>query len=376
VVTVKLVDRKFKHSRYFQPLSPIFSIGVSVVAMSKNVLVTGGAGYIGSHAVKQLGEAGYNVVAYDNLSTGFSDAVSYGELVIGSLEDRSRLAETFRKYDFDAVVHFAASISVPESVANPLKYYSNNTANTIQLLQVCQEFNVNKFVFSSTAAVYGQPMEMPVKETTPTQPLNPYGMSKLMSECAIRDYSKAANLKHVILRYFNVAGADVSGRLGQRYAGATHLLKMTCDAALGKRPSVSIFGTDFDTPDGTGIRDYIHVDDLASAHLDALDYLEDGGDSDTFNCGYGNGYSVREVIETVRQQVGKDFPVIETPRREGDPACVIANADKIRAKLGWQPRYDDLNLIVRTALAWEGRSLPVPIEMESRLVIPVMAIAA
>jgi UDP-glucose 4-epimerase len=325
--------------------------------MKKQILVTGGAGYIGSHTIKQLGEAGYEIVTYDNLSTGTVGALSYGKLFVGDLSDREQLAQVFTQHHFDAVLHFAASISVPESIVKPLDYYSNNTANTLNLLHCCQTFGVNKFIFSSTAAVYGQPQgNDPITEDILPQPLNPYGSSKLMSERLIRDYAAASKLRYVILRYFNVAGAEVGGTLGQAGKKASHLIKVACDAALGNRDSMEVFGTDFDTPDGTGIRDYIHVDDLARAHVDALAYLDDANPSQILNCGYGTGYSVRQVIEKVKEISGVDFPVIETARRGGDPACVIAGADRITKLLGWKPRYNDLDLIIRTALAWEKKS--------------------
>lgn len=323
--------------------------------MTKQILVTGGAGYIGSHTIKQLGEAGYDIVVYDNLSTGISSNITYGKLELGDLADRATLDRVFAEHNFDAVLHFAASISVPESVVQPLAYYSNNTANTLNLLHCCQKFGVNKFIFSSTAAVYGQPETNPITEDTIPQPLNPYGSSKLMSERLIQDYAVASELRYVILRYFNVAGAEVGGTLGQSGKKASHLIKVTCDAALGRRPNVSIFGTDFDTPDGTGIRDYIHVDDLARAHVDALTYLSNDSPSQILNCGYGQGYSVRQVIDKVREISGVDFTVIEAERRAGDPACVISAADRITKILNWQPRYNDLDLIVRTALAWEKK---------------------
>jgi UDP-glucose 4-epimerase len=330
--------------------------------MRTQILVTGGAGYIGAHTIKQLGEAGYDLVVYDNLSTGSASALTYGRLALGNLEDKQKLAQVFAEHDFDAVLHFAASISVPESIVKPLDYYSNNTANTLNLLHCCQQFGVNKFIFSSTAAVYGQPEINPISEDTIPQPLNPYGSSKLMSERLIRDYAAASNLKYVIFRYFNVAGAEVGGTLGQSGKKATHLIKVACDAALGKRPNVSIFGTDFDTPDGTGIRDYIHVDDLARAHVDALTYLSSDSlpgrlcrPSQILNCGYGQGYSVRQVIDKVKEISGVDFPVIEAERRAGDPACAIAAAERITQILGWQPRFNDLDIIVRTALAWEKK---------------------
>jgi UDP-glucose 4-epimerase len=323
--------------------------------MKQQILVTGGAGYIGSHTIKQLGEAGYDIVVYDNLSTGTASAITYGRLIQGDLADRQQLSQVFAEHNFDAILHFAASICVPDSIVKPLDYYSNNTANTLNLLHCCEQFGVNKFIFSSTAAVYGQPEVNPITEDTRPDPLNPYGSSKLMSERLIRDYAIASDLRYIILRYFNVAGAEVGGKLGQSGKKAAHLLKVACDAALGQRPSASIFGTDFDTPDGTGIRDYIHVDDLARAHVDALTYLNRELPSQILNCGYGQGYSVREVIEKVKEISGVDFPVIEAERRAGDPACVIAANERITEILGWKPRFNDLDLIVRTALAWEQK---------------------
>ncbi|WP_373538505.1 UDP-glucose 4-epimerase GalE [Chamaesiphon sp.] len=323
--------------------------------MKKQILVTGGAGYIGSHTIAQLGKAGYDLVIYDNLSTGAASALTYGTLIIGDLADRQQLTQVFAEHNFDTLLHFAASISVPESLVKPLTYYSNNTANTLNLLHCCQQFGVNKFIFSSTAAVYGQPTVNPISEGTTPQPLNPYGSSKLMSERLIQDYALASDLKYVILRYFNVAGAAIGGKLGQSGTKASHLIKVACDAALGRRPSMSIFGSDFDTPDGTGIRDYIHVDDLARAHVDALDYLDRQSVSQILNCGYGRGYSVRQVIEQVKEISAVDFPVITAPRRAGDPACVIAAAERITQVLGWQPQFDDLETIVRTALDWEKK---------------------
>ncbi|MBO3460275.1 UDP-glucose 4-epimerase GalE [Aetokthonos hydrillicola Thurmond2011] len=321
--------------------------------MNKKVLVTGGAGYIGSHVVRQLGEAGYDVVVYDNCSTGSPKAVLYGDLIIGDLGDLDLLNQVFINHQFSAVLHFAASLSVPESVTHPLNYYTNNTQNTLNLLNCCRLTGVNQIIFSSTAAVYGQPTENPVTESAPTLPINPYGRSKLSSEWLIRDYSAASSLRYVILRYFNVAGADPSGKLGQMSKDASHLIRVACDAALKRRPGVHIFGADFPTPDGTGIRDYLHVEDLAAAHLDALSYLEQDHQSQILNCGYGEGYSVRQVIEQVKEISGVDFPVIETERRPGDAACVIASADKIYKVLGWRPKYNNLDKIVYTTLAWE-----------------------
>jgi len=321
------------------------------------ILVTGGAGYIGSHTVKKLGEAGYEAIIYDNLSTGSAEAILYGELIKGELNDLEHLSQVFAQHKFDAVLHFAASISVPESLEKPLDYYHNNTCNVINVLQCCRKFAVNQFVFSSTAAVYGEIQEYPVQESSPTLPINPYGKSKLMSENIIRDYAQASNLKYIILRYFNVAGADSSGRIGQMGKKAAHLIKVGCDAALGIRESASIYGTDYPTADGTGIRDYIHVEDLAAAHVDALAYLEQKSTSQILNCGYGTGYSVKEVLSKIKEISGVDFPVVETPRREGDPACVVASGDKIREVIGWQPQHNSLDEIVSSALAWEQKKI-------------------
>ncbi|GLI39676.1 UDP-glucose 4-epimerase GalE [Geobacter hydrogenophilus] len=320
------------------------------------VLVTGGAGYIGSHVVRQLSEAGYQVVVYDNLSTGFADALVHGErLVEGDLVDTARLDALFVEHGFKTVLHFAASIVAPESVTDPLKYYGNNTRNTLNLLTACVKHGVERFIFSSTAAVYGMPENGTAAEESPTVPINPYGTSKLMSEWMLRDVCAAHGMRSVALRYFNVAGADPRARMGQRTPEATHLIKVSCQAALGMREKVSIFGTDYATPDGTGIRDYIHVEDLASAHLAALAYLEGGGGSTRINVGYGKGSSVREVIEMVRRVSGVHFPVEEAPRRPGDPAMLVAKADRARTDLGWTPRYDDLETIVADAWRWETK---------------------
>ena len=321
--------------------------------MNQKVLVTGGAGYIGSHVVRQLGEAGYNIVVYDNCSTGVPQSVLHGELIIGDLGDIDRLYNVFGKHQFSAVLHFAASLVVPESVAYPLDYYANNTRNTLNLLRCCSVMDVNQLIFSSTAAVYGEPQENPVTESTPTLPINPYGRSKLMSEFMIQDYGLASRLRYVILRYFNVAGADPGGRIGQNLTNATHLIASACNAALKRQPEFKIFGNDFPTPDGTGIRDYIHVEDLAAAHVDALRYLERDGESQILNCGYGKGYSVRQVVERVKSISGVNFPVIEVERRPGDPACVTADAEKIKQVLNWQPKYNNLDNIISSLLAWE-----------------------
>ena len=320
-----------------------------------NVLVTGGAGYIGSHVVRQLGEAGHGVVTLDNLSTGFRDAVLYGDLVEGDAGDEGLVEDTLTRHGVDTVMHFAAHTIVPESVADPLKYYGNNTCSTRSLLAACQRQGVRQFVFSSTAAVYGMPATGIAAEDTPTDPINPYGASKLMSEQMLRDLSAASGMRHVILRYFNVAGADPGGRIGQSTRKATLLIKVACEAVLGLRPPLRIFGTDYPTPDGTGVRDYIHVEDLADAHLSALAYLQEGGESQTLNCGYGRGYSVREVLAAVGRAEGTPVPCEEAPRRAGDPPSLIADARRIRDVLGWTPRHDDLDTIVATALAWEKR---------------------
>ena len=322
--------------------------------MSQKLLVTGGCGYIGSHVVRQLSEAGYKVVVYDNLSTGFADALVHGEtLIVGELSDSEALAGAMS--GCTTVLHFAASIVAPESVSDPLKYYGNNTGNTMNLLRVCTRLGVERFVFSSTAAVYGMPEGGIAAEASPTLPINPYGTSKLMSEWMLRDTAAAHGIKYVALRYFNVAGADPQARMGQRTPEATHLIKVACQAALGMRDKISVFGTDYPTPDGTGIRDYIHIEDLASAHLAALRYLEQGGDSTVLNVGYGDGASVREVVKLVREVSGVNFALEEAPRRPGDPAMLVARADKIRQTLQWSPRYAGLRTIVEDAWRWEKK---------------------
>lgn len=324
--------------------------------MSKgSILVTGGAGYIGSHVVQQLGAMGENVVVLDNLSTGFKDAVTHGDLIIGDTGDSELVNKILNDHNVDTVMHFAAHTIVPESVENPLKYYRNNTSNTRNLLECCQNHGVSHFIFSSTAAVYGEPESSLITEDTTTQPINPYGMSKLMSEHMLKDLSFASNMKHVILRYFNVAGSDPKGRIGQSTAKATLLTKVAVEAAVGKREQVYIFGTDYDTPDGTGVRDYIHVEDLASAHIKALQYLRNGGDSTTLNAGYGHGYSVREVLDMVNKVNGSPIKIIETERRAGDPPTLVAKADNIRSVLNWTPEYDDLEKIVESSLNWERK---------------------
>jgi UDP-glucose 4-epimerase len=320
---------------------------------TSTVLVIGGAGYIGSHVVRQLGAAGYDIVVYDNCSTGHADAVVAGKFILGDLADLDRLYQVFGKHRFEAVLHFAASLVVPESLKEPLDYYSNNTRNTLNVLRCCQTFGIKHLVFSSTAAVYGEPTQHPVSETAPLQPINPYGRSKLMSEWMIQDFAKSSPFRYVILRYFNVAGAEPTGRLGQRLPTATHLIRAACDAALQRNPHITIFGTDFPTFDGTAIRDFIHVEDLATAHIDALQYLELGYDSQILNCGYGYGYTVRQVLDSLRHLTGIDFTILEGDRRPGDPGNVVASPEKIHKILEWSPQYNDLDIIVGTAFLWE-----------------------
>jgi UDP-glucose 4-epimerase len=318
------------------------------------VLVSGGAGYIGSHTVRQLGEAGHDIVVIDNLSTGHEWAISYGKLEKGDLADVDFIQQVFARENFEAVLHFAAAIVVPESVTNPLKYYSNNTRNTLNLLGAVNRYKVPRMVFSSTAAVYGMPKDAEIDENTPLNPINPYGASKMMSERMITDLAVASGLNYTILRYFNVAGADLQSRIGQATPEATHLIKVACECVQGVRQGMKVFGTDYATRDGTCIRDYIHVEDLASAHVAALNHMKKTGESNILNCGYGHGFTVKEVIETVKRLSGKDFPVEETGRREGDPDALTAKNNRIRSILGWQPRYNDLDIIVKSALDWEA----------------------
>jgi UDP-glucose 4-epimerase len=319
------------------------------------VLVTGGAGYIGSHMVRTLGEKGHEVVVYDNLSTGYRESVLHGRLLVADLADAVTLDALFAKEKFDAVAHFAAHIVVDESVREPIKYYRNNFVNALTLIETCLRHKVDRFIFSSTAAVYGIPERVPVTEAALLLPINPYGASKRMVEQVLQDVSHASGLRYVALRYFNVAGADPESRIGQKYKDATHLITVSLRAALGLRKELNIFGTDYETPDGTCIRDYIHVDDLIEAHILALDHLSRGGTSRVFNCGYGHGYSVREVVEEVKRVTGIDFPVQETGRRDGDPPALVADSLLIRQEFGWKPRYDDLAFIIKTAWDWETR---------------------
>lgn len=322
----------------------------------KKVFITGGAGYIGSHVVKVLGEKGYELLIFDNLSTGNRNAVLYGDFVLGDLADAALLRKTIGDFKPHAVVHFAASIVVPESVQNPLKYYRNNTANALNLIEACIDGNVPNFLFSSTAAVYGISENPAVDEASPLNPINPYGVSKMMVEQILKDVACAqSTFNYIALRYFNVAGADKDCRIGQAYKESTHLITRALKTAKGEFPRLQIFGTDYATPDGTCIRDYIHVDDLAEAHAAALEYLNNAGASDIFNCGYGHGYSVREVVNEAKRVTGIDFSVQEVGRREGDPPALIAKNEKITRTLGWKPKYDDLSYIMKTAWEWEKK---------------------
>jgi UDP-glucose 4-epimerase len=327
---------------------------------SGSILVTGGAGYIGSHVVRQLGEAGERVIVLDNLSKGFRQAVTAGELIVGDAGDYPLVAGLMSRHQVDTVMHFAAHTVVPESVALPLKYYGNNTCCTRSLLQACIDNRVQNVVFSSTAAVYGLPADGYASEESPTAPINAYGTSKLMSEWMLRDVAAVNPLRYVALRYFNVAGSHPGGLIGQSTPGATLLTKAACEAMVGKRTHVSVFGSDYPTPDGTGVRDYLHVEDLAGAHLNALKYLRGGGKSTILNVGYGHGYSVREVLRMLEKVAGKPLVVREETRRAGDPAYLVARADRVRSELGWQPRYDDLSAIVSSSLAWERKLLQDP----------------
>ncbi len=332
----------------------------------EKILITGGAGYIGSHVTKELlKRGGYDITVIDNLSTGFEETIErvkeyYGPFTFEKLDlgDWERVHAFMQEKRFDSIIHFAAALVVPESVEDPLKYYLNNTANTANLIKEAIESGVKKFIFSSTAAVYGEPECVPmsgIKESAPTAPINPYGHSKLMSEQILKDSAAAyEDFRYVALRYFNVAGADIGGKIGQSTKNATHLIKVAAETALGKREKIFIFGDDYPTPDGTCIRDYIHVDDLSLAHLEALDYLDEH-QSDIFNVGYGKGYSVKEVIETMKKVSGVDFAVEIAPRRPGDPAMLIADSSKLRQKTSWRPKYDDLALICKTALEWEKK---------------------
>jgi UDP-glucose 4-epimerase len=340
------------------------------------VLVTGGAGYIGSHTVHALVDAGERVVVLDNLSTGFATALPMQmPLIVGDVGDQALVASLIEDHDVESIIHFAGSTVVPDSMRNPLGYYGNNTANSRALIEIAVQCGVRHFIFSSTAAVYGNPARVPVAEDDPTVPLSPYGWSKLMTEVMLRDASAAHGLAHVALRYFNVAGADPRLRTGLSTPGATHLIKVAVEAALGRRAGIDVYGTDYPTPDGTCIRDFIHVSDLARAHLAALDHLRAGGASATLNCGYGRGYSIRQVLDAVRGAIGHGFAVNFAPRRPGDIVVSVAATDRIRAMLNWTPELDDLDAIVRHALAWERR-LMAQGDLNEANIMPRKAISA
>ncbi len=317
------------------------------------IFITGGAGYIGSHIVKLLGEKGHDILVYDNLSTGHDWAVLYGKLVQGDLADSANIGETLKSFKPDAVIHFAASIQVEESMRLPLMYYRNNVANTLNLLEAMTENNIKYLIYSSTAATYGMPENMPINEETPLAPINPYGASKMMIERVLRDLSASCDFRYIALRYFNVAGADPQGKIGQAYKEATHIITRSLKTAKGEFKKLLIYGNDYATPDGTCVRDYIHVSDLAMAHLNALTYLMDTGKSDVMNCGYGHGFSVREVVEAAKKITGINFPVEDAPRRAGDPPALTADSTKLKKTTGWKPAHDDLEFILKTAWEWE-----------------------
>ncbi len=322
----------------------------------ENILITGGAGYIGSHIVRDLGEKGFNPVVLDNLSTGNRQSLLYGELIEGDVNDEKLVSRIIKKYDIKSVIHFAAFIQVEESVKNPFKYYENNSIKSFFFIKTCVENGIENFVFSSTAAIYGMPDEIPVKERSPLLPINPYGRSKLFTEMVLKDISEVNdNFNYIALRYFNVAGADPKRRIGQNYEKPTHLITLALRAALGDYPSLKIFGTDYDTPDGTAIRDYIHVDDLSKAHLLSLDYLKNKKKSNIFNCGYGMGLSVSEVIGTVKKITGIDFKVENAPRRAGDPPKLIADSSLIKETLKWIPESDNIDKIIENSWLWEKK---------------------
>src|SRR5450432_3961255 len=358
----RLPIRNIKHSGQFARVETHSSPRCGYIASTKEmsepmtVLVTGGAGYIGSHMVQALAEAGEGVVVIDNLSTGFSEHLPEGvPLFIGDAADEHLVERVIAAHGVESIIHFAGSVVVPDSMRDPLAYYRNNTMTTRSLLNAAVKCNVNRFIFSSTAAVYGNPDQVPVPENAPTRPLSPYGSSKLMTEIMLHDVASAHGMSYVVLRYFNVAGADPLARIGLATLGATHLLKIAVEAATGQRAKVDVFGTDYPTPDGSCIRDFIHVSDLAQAHRSALTYLRSGGDSVTLNCGYGRGYSVLETIEAVRRVSGRNFAVQHAPRRPGDIVTMVADTTRIQSLLDWTPRYDNLDTIATHALAWEWK---------------------
>ncbi len=323
---------------------------------AKKILVVGGAGYIGSHMVWLLGQKGVDVVTFDNLSSGHRDAVTYGHFVHGDIANRLALDDVFRKHHFDAVMHFASFIQVGESVRDPASYYQNNVCNTLNLLNAMRDHEVGKFIFSSTAAIFGEPELVPINEAFPKRPINPYGSSKLIIEQVLADYDRAYGMKSVCLRYFNAAGAHPAGLIGERHDPETHLIPLVLQTAANRIPHITVFGRNYDTPDGSCIRDYVHILDLAEAHWLAFEYLETGGQSTAFNLGNGNGYSVEDVLQSARRITGKNITVLEGSRRDGDPARLVADATKIKHELGWQPIYADLDEIVRHAWRWETRA--------------------
>jgi len=330
------------------------------------IMVTGGAGYIGSHVVKLLGEYGHKLIVYDDLSNGNKWAVLYGDLIKGNVGDEELLNKVFKQFKPDIVMHFAAFIQVNESVKNPIKYYQNNTSNTLTLIKAMINNNINKLIFSSTAAVYGIPSKIPVPEDHPLKPINPYGQSKTFVEKILKDISYSSNFNYLSLRYFNVAGADPDGKIGQAYRESTHLITRALKTAKGEYEKLQIFGTDYPTKDGTCVRDYIHVVDLAEAHILAMDYLLNQNVSEVFNCGYGHGFTVREVVNTVKKVTQIDFLVEETDRREGDPPELVADSSKIKNVLKWKPKYDNLEFIIKTAWEWE-KKYTTKIKNESQL---------
>ena len=316
------------------------------------ILVCGGAGYIGSHINKELNKNGYETVVFDNLIYGHSEAVRWGTFIEGDLSNTEDIEKVFSTYDIEAVFHFAAYAYVGESVNEPEKYYYNNVVNTLNLLKVMRKHNCKKIIFSSTCATYGEPEKVPITEDMPQNPINPYGMTKLTVERIFKDYKKAYGLQFAVLRYFNAAGADPDGEIGESHDPETHIIPLVLDAASGKRADIKVFGTDYDTPDGSCIRDYIHVTDLADAHLRALHYLENGGEGDFFNLGNTIGTSVLEIVDSVKRVTGKDFKVILSDRRAGDPAKLVGSSEKARRVLGWEPKYADIDTIVKNAWEW------------------------
>lgn len=319
------------------------------------ILIVGGAGYIGSHANKLLNKTGHQTIVFDNLSYGHREFLKWGAFVLGDLSNKEQIQLCFDRYSIDAVMHFSGFTYVADSVADPARYYQNNVVNTINLLDIMRDFGVKYFIFSSTCATYGLPLEVPITERHPQNPINPYGKSKLMVEEILKDYESAYGTKYVNLRYFNAAGADPDGEVGEWHEPETHLIPLVLDVALSKRQEVKIFGTDYETPDGTCIRDYIHVTDLAKAHILALEYLLNDGLSDSFNLGNGNGFSVKEVIEIARQIVGEDIKAVASNRRYGDPPALVGSAEKAKEVLKWKPQFDELKIIIETAWEWHRK---------------------